>query len=330
MTTYWIEWPYWSWKSSYATHKAVWTTLANNTKLKKEELKKLVEDTKKIELEQQKMISEQIAWNISNVDNTWIINFAEFKQSEIIKKTSWKGRTIIFSNIQFNNLKVTNYVRFEDHEFLRVLRTINFINDIERTQYYKYSAFSTLKQRQRNKFTKFKIFYDESTSIQWWRKTTNSIKNDEFNKQELYINQQRKLFTDIYIIGADGNQNDKSLRRHVEWWYRIKPVPTLLGMLPLIRDIWLVEKHKKDEEWNIAMYSYTAKDEKGDYVVKKKPICKLDWFFYKPWVYQYYDDLYKNIDDENKYKDIDLNAVELILAWTPLEETFRSLLKVKN
>jgi hypothetical protein len=54
---------------------------------------------------------------------------------------------------------------FDDDKFLDILRTINFMNDLERELYFKTISTSNLKQRQRHKFTKFYLFYDESTAI---------------------------------------------------------------------------------------------------------------------------------------------------------------------
>jgi hypothetical protein len=112
--------------------------------------------------------------------------------------------------------------------------------------------------------------------------------------------QNRKNFENIYIIGADWNQNDKSLRRHVEWWYRIKPLSYWLAKLPFFRDIWVIERHKKDEEGNIAMEKYVWKDQNGDYIAKSRPIQENVDRFYKPGVWSLYDDLHKNIRDKER------------------------------
>ena len=257
---YWIEWQFWSWKSSLATYIA----------------KKQAELTAKI-------ISDK-DWNN-------------------------KSKSFIISNIKFNKYKIKNYVYFDDDKFLEVLRTINFLNDLEREFYFKTNPNSDLKQRERNKFTKFYLFYDESTAVQSARGSMSNIKKWD-NSQEEYIMQNRKNFTNIYIIGADGNQNDKSLRRHVEWWYRVKPLWFWLSKLPYLKDIWVIERHKKDEEGNIAMEKYVWKDQNGDYIAKSKPIQEnIDWF-YKPWVWSLYDDLHKNIKDEKK-----LEIDPKILRW---------------
>lgn len=227
----------------------------------------------------------------------------------IAKNISHQSKSFIISNIKFNEYEIKNYTYFEDDKFLEVLRTINFLNDVERELYYTEIAKSTLKQRQREKFTRFYLFYDESTAIQSARGTVKTIKSWD-NSQEEYIMQNRKNFENIYVIWADWNQNDKSLRRHVEWWYRVKPLPWFFKKLPYLENIWIIERHKKDDEGNIAMEKYLAKDERWDYITKMKPIQEnIDWF-YKPLVWRLYDDLHKNIKDPDKYK---IN--EDILKW---------------
>lgn len=247
---YWIEWQFWSWKSSLATYIA-----------------------KQQAIRTAKAIAQKIVW--------------------------WKS--IIISNIKFDDFQFKNYFYFEDDKFLEVLRTANFLNDLERELYHTKKPNSSLVKRHRDKFTKFYIFYDESTAVQnaWSKKET--IKTSGTTQEE-YITQNRKNFENIYIIWADGNQNDKSLRRHVEWWYRVKPLWYWLSKLPFLCDIWIIERHKKDDDWNIAMEKYVWKDEKGDYIKKEKPIQEnIDWF-YKPGVWDLYDDLHKNIKDPDRYK----------------------------
>jgi len=142
--------------------------------------------------------------------------------------------------------------------------------------------------------------------------------------------QNRKNMTDIYIIWADWNQNDKSLRRHVERWFKVKNLPFWLSKLPILKNIWIIERHKKDDEWAIAMEKYMAKDEKGDYIVKQKPIQEnIDWF-YKPSVWSLYDDLHKNIRDKNKYK-INENHLKIFI-WKneKLLEKSKELLPLPN
>ena len=248
---YWIEWQFWSWKTSLATY-----------------------------------IAKKQALNTANI---------------IAKQIDWKSKSFILSNIKFNEYKIKNYQYFEDDKFLEILRTINFMNDIERELYFKQILTSTLKQRQRGKFTKFYLFYDESTAIDWAKQDVATMKKKNDFSEEEYIMQNRKNFENIYIIWADWNQNKKSLRRHVEWWYRVKSLPYWLSKFPFLENIWVIERHKKDEEWNIAMEKYIWKDEKWDYIAKQKPIQEnIDWF-YKPWVWDLYDDLHKNIKDPDKH-----------------------------
>jgi hypothetical protein len=270
---YWIEWQFWSWKSSLATYIA-----------------------KKQAINTAKAIAKQVVW--------------------------WKS--IILSNIKFDEFKFKNYFYFEDDKFLEVLRTANFLNDLEREVYHTKRDWSSLVKRHRDKFTKFYIFFDESTALQNNLQAVKDLRTKDHSQEE-YIMQNRKNFENIYIIWADWNQNEKSLRRHVEWWYRIKPLWFWLSKLPFLCDIWIIERHKKDEEWNIAMDKYVWKDEKGDYVAKQKPIQEnIDWF-YKPWVWDLYDDLHKNIKDPNK-NEINLDHLHKFISWNTILEEKVSLI----
>lgn len=299
---YWIEWQFWSWKTSLATYIAYKSAIRSANIISKDKAKSLFSKSQK-----QNLTLEE--------------------RKNIFLTSLWTWKTLILSNIQFNEYYLPNYLYFEDDKFLEVLRTINLLNDIEREFFYKNKTDSTLKIRDRNKFTKFKIFYDEATAIQSAR---DSIKKDKDNTQEEYIMQNRKNMTDIYIIWADWNQNDKSLRRHVERWFKVKNLPFWLSKLPILKNIWIIERHKKDDEWAIAMEKYMAKDDKGDYIVKQKPIQEnIDWF-YKPSVWSLYDDLHKNIRDKNKYK-INENHLKIFI-WKneKLLEKSKELLPLPN
>lgn len=316
---YWIEGQFWSWKTSFATWLAIQFVKFNKSKLSKIEYKKLIEETKNLTKKEEEKIQNCIL-NNELYSSSEMLDFSQIKRKKMLNWVFWKGRTIVLSNIKFNELSMSNYFYFDDDKFLEVLRTVNLINDLERLLFFKNSPFSNLKIRERSKFTKFKIFYDEATAIQWARDSIGKLAKGENIAQEIYIMQNRKLFTDIYIMWADGNQNDKSLRRHVEWWYNVEKLPFPFDFIPGLKDIWIIKKHKKDEEWKIAMQSYVWKDQQGEYIVKQKPIMFTDWFFYKPWVWSFYDDLHKNINDENKY-NIDLTLAKQIIAWNEILET---------
>ena len=52
------------------------------------------------------------------------------------------------------------------------------------------------------------------------------------------------------------------------------------------------------------MMNYLWKDQNGDYVNKSKPIDYYYAWFWRPKYWKMYDDLHKNIRDQNKYKNI--------------------------
>lgn len=250
---HWIEWQFWSWKSSLATH-----------------------------------IARKVAQITAKGIAKWL-------------SASWN---IILSNIKMNEETIGNYFYFEDDKFLEILRTANAINDLERALYWFTKRGNTLTRRKRNKFSRIYIFFDEVGAIM------NNRNYKQFNTViSEYINQNRKNFQEIYLITADWQQSDKSLRRFVEWWYYVKPFMNL----PILRDIWVVRRMQKDDEWKPAMETYTWKDQNWDYVVKQRPIDEYIEWFWKPWIREYYDDLHKNIRDDEKYIDLDFKLLWKII-----------------
>lgn len=250
----WIEWQFWSWKSSTATYLAKQQAILSINKIKK--------------------------WKSSSFN------------------------TIILSNIKMDEFKLTNYVYFEDDKFLDVLRTCNAINDLERHLYWYLKEWNSLIKWKRKKFTKFYIFFDEVWAIM------NNRNYKDFNTTiSEYINQNRKNFQEIYLITADWQQSDKSLRRFVDWWYYVKP----LFPFPILRDIAIVRRMKKDDEGKPALQNYVWKDQNWDYITKTKPIDEYYTWYWKPSIWPYYDDLHKNIRDVDKYKSIDPNLLNWII-----------------
>ena len=214
---------------------------------------------------------------------------------------SWN---IILSNIPMNEEYFWNYFYFEDDKFLEVLRTCNLVNDVERHLYWYRKKGSSLTQWKRNRFSKFYIFFDEVWAIMNGRNS-----KDFDNVISEYINQNRKNFEEIYLITADWEQSDKSLRRFCEWWYYVTP----LFPFWIFKNIWIIRKMQKDADGKPAMRPYTSKDQNWDYIVKYKPINEYVQWFWKPWVWSLYDDLHKNIRDPQKYtladKDLALSII---------------------
>jgi hypothetical protein len=108
------------------------------------------------------------------------------------------------------------------------------------------------------------------------------------------------------------------LRRMVDWWYYVKP----FANFPILRDIWVIRRQQKDDEWKVLTYKYIWKDDKWDEVLKEKPIDEYYWFFFKPTVWGLYDDLHKNIADPEKYTALDLKLIWEILNWKPELQQF--------
>lgn len=107
------------------------------------------------------------------------------------------------------------------------------------------------------------------------------------------------MFCDIYIVTADGGQSDKSLRRFCDWWFYSKPFST---WCPILKDFKVIRRQKRQQDGvTIVEEPYLARDDQGDWVVKKMPIDEFELFYYQPAVFKYYDDLHKNIADPMKH-----------------------------
>ncbi len=270
MAIYWIEWQFWSWKTSLAVHLA-----------------------KKIAVQTAKDIMSKI----------------------------WKNWSIIITNIKLDKVEIPNYFYFEDNKILEMLRTWNAINDIEREIYWTQKTKGWLTMWPRKKFLKMYIFFDESWALMNSQKR---LSNNETFAQ--YLNQCRKNFTDIYIISVEWNENNKILRSKVDWWYYVNTIN-----FPILRDFWIIRKCKKDKDDNIATIKFLARDQNWDYIQKEKPMDYYVGFFYKPFTWKIYDDLHKNIKDEEKYTWIDSELFNTILEKKPeLKEEIKKNPKFKT
>lgn len=270
MAIYWIEWQFWSWKTSLAVHLA-------------------------------KKIAVQTAKDImSKIGKSW---------------------GIIITNIKLDKVEIPNYFYFEDNKILEMLRTGNAINDIEREIYWTQKTKGWLTIWNRKKFLKMYIFFDESWALMNSQKR---LSNNETFAQ--YLNQCRKNFTDIYVISVEWNENNKILRSKVDWWYYVNTIN-----LPFLRDFWIIRKCKKDKDDNIATIKFLARDQNWDYIQKEKPMDYYVGFFYKPFTWKIYDDLHKNIKDEEKYTWIDSELFNSILEKKPeLKEELKKNPKFKT
>jgi len=204
---------------------------------------------------------------------------------------------IIWTNTKLNTVLIKNVIEYDDDNLIWALRSINYFNDIERTMYGFQTFNNNLTRWHRNKFTRHILIFDEAWAIANWR-NSNAFDN---NTTE-YINQNRKNFSDIFIVTADWGQADKSLRRFVDWWFYSKP---LLSWMPIIKDFKHVRCQKRDSDGvKVLMEEYTGFDEQGELILKQRPIDKFETIYFQPFVFNLYDDLYKNIKDPDKYKNL--------------------------
>jgi len=144
--------------------------------------------------------------------------------------------------MELNTVEIPNVFKFEDDELLKTFRTVNLLNDIERIKYGvpPDKNYTSLTRWMRNHFTNHIILFDEAGAI------LNGRDSKDFdNVMTKYINQNRKIWTDIYIITADGAQSEKSLRRFVKCWFYSKP---LVSWFPILRDFKHVRMQSRTED----------------------------------------------------------------------------------
>ena len=229
---------------------------------------------------------------------------SNFLSRKLLQNTS----NIILSNIKMEGTLFKNYFYFEDDKFLEILRTANLLNDVERAIYTKSQEGKQLLKYKRSAFTNVYIFFDEVGAIM------NNRNYKEFDTvMTEYINQNRKNFQHIYVITADWEQTEKSLRRFVDWWYNVEPFWNFW----IFKNIWVIRRVKKDKEGKILMQPYLGKDQNGDYITKYKPVQETVSYFWKPSVWKYYDDLHKNIRDIDKYNGANIDLLKQIIDKKP-------------
>lgn len=215
----------------------------------------------------------------------------------------YQGENVcIWTNAKLNTVLIKNVYYFEDDDLLGALRSVNFINDVERC----FNGFETesnnLVRWHRHKFTRHILIFDEAGAIANGRDSKNFD-----NVITEYVNQNRKEFMDIYIVTADGGQAEKSLRRFVDWWFYSKP---LVSWLPILKDFKHVRCQKRDKDGvKVQMEEYLAQDEQGDWIMKQRPLDRFETVYFQPMVFNLYDDLYKNIKDPMKYQGMILPAI---------------------
>lgn len=221
------------------------------------------------------------------------------------------SNAVIITNIKLDPEFFPNYIYFDDTQLLHMFRTDNFVNDLERELNWKPNKKGSLKNRIRSKFIKTYIFFDESNAL------SNNREWKEFDKAfKYYLNQPRKNFEAIYLIWADGESNEKSFKRFVKWWFYVVPFLNL----PILKNIWIIRRRQKDDFWNTKELAYKTKSKEGNIITEYIPVDVYHWWFYKPAVWQYYDDLHKNIPDDWK-KKIDYTVLQKYFEIKPHLET---------
>ena len=79
---------------------------------------------------------------------------------ELELMNDFKNHTI-WTNVQVDLQAIPNAIIFPDKDILEVMRTINVLNDMERSMYSKPREGSNIMDHDRNAFTNHVIFFDE-------------------------------------------------------------------------------------------------------------------------------------------------------------------------
>lgn len=210
----------------------------------------------------------------------------------------WGEKVAILSNIRMSDRYIPNFHYFNDDDLLRVLRTINKLNDEDREKYSKKAPSKSWKIddksifiHERDKFTKFVVILDEV-----WILYNSSDYRDFDNTISNYILQCRKLNTDLFFINQITSRTLKNFREHLDWVLYSKP----LVQFPFLDKFIIVRKKKVDIDGKTQMEFYLWKDQNWDYVKKEKPLDFYYSWYYQPTVYKMYDDWFKNIIDREK------------------------------
>jgi len=219
--------------------------------------------------------------------------FGSGKTSTAVKIAERAGpRALVLTNIRVNTQAKPNWLVFGDDELMEMLRFANAVNDGERLAFCKPRNDAPFPYYARGKFTHILILLDEAGA------SMNNRAWKDFDVAMVeYVNQNRKMRTDIFLVTADGQQVESSLRRFVEQWYYAKP------LLPFgfFKDVKLVRCMIKDSEGKPKMLSYLGRDANGDWVVKEKPQDFFVFWYWQPTTWRLYDDWHKNIKDPEKY-----------------------------
>lgn len=226
---YWIDWPYWNWKTWYSIY--------------------------------------------------WI------KKA----KKLYGKKLIIFSNIKMYDI---DYIDINDVDLLPVLQAIYKKNqkDRENPNNFKILKKNWKKCLIRQNMTRFIILLDES-----WSVMNKHQKTHYDTKLIYYINQTRKLFYDLFLISARWDENFKQLRDKVSFWFRIEKK---FKSFPFLSDLRFVYLEEREDDWKtLITEKFIWKDQKWDKVLKERPKSEFYEWYYAPFTYDFYDDLFINNKD---------------------------------
>lgn len=140
-----------------------------------------------------------------------------------------------------DTVNIPNVYQFDGNyeTLLDVFRTVNLVNDLERFAFSSPRENSSIRYHPRSDYTRFVIFFDESTS----NMNANDWKSfDSVITQ--YLHQNRKLFLDFYLAGADGSGNASVFRKQIEYWYYMKPFSDFL----FLRDFKVCRRQKREDD----------------------------------------------------------------------------------
>lgn len=227
----------------------------------------------------------------------WKTSFSVKYAKDFMKK--YWNKWLIISNVKLYWPEFKNYIHYDDSNIIDVLRFLNYVNDKDRenkNNYYTNRFWK--KEYKRNNFSKFLIIFDESWAL------LNKHQKQMFNSVLLqYVNQTRKINYDMLLTSVLWDENFKQLRDKVWFWFTLKR--PFWEETPLLSWITTVYREQRESDWvTVKTKKFIWKDLKGDRVVKELPLISYFWWFYKPFTYNYYDDLYKNIDDKVTYQEM--------------------------
>lgn len=204
----------------------------------------------------------------------------------------YRKGTLVVTNINLERKFFPDYLNFDKIGLLTALRTVNWINDLERSVHFDHSPGRSLVRWKREKFTRVLLIFDEAgadANANFWREVEKAVYE--------YSNQVRKNGIEFLLVTAAGDQVFKGFRQYVDVWYTIKP----LFRFPFFSDFKIVRAQKRDLDGRTVLTE--SRVIKGKDRLPRVVQIPLDWFhrvFFLPAAFGLYDDWTKNIKDPQK------------------------------